>query len=269
MQTQTRKYKMIQSSTPIPHDVMREYCPAIFATEPFSECSNKYRFISTIDALEALEAEGFAAYMVGQTTPKNEDKHDFAKHMIRLRRDNALSGGIANEIILKNSSDRSTAAIMMAGVFRMVCMNGMIAGKVSQEIHIAHRGHQIDDYINGAYTIVNQFEKVDESRERMQQKTLSLDEQYSFVKDAAKLRWPDEEQNIIDPRYLAQTHRYEDLGNDLWTFFNVVQENLIKGGVKGRATKGGIRTIRKVTGLDALTNLNKGLWDLADQYVGA
>jgi hypothetical protein len=46
--------------------------------------------------------------------------------------------------------------------------------------------------------------------------------------------------------------------------FNRVQENLIKGGVAGRAATGRRTTTRAVGGVTENVKLNKALWTLAD-----
>jgi hypothetical protein len=261
---------MLNSNTPISREQMYEVAPAIFATEPYSECSDKYKFISTVDVLDAMQGQGFHPYMIGQTTPRKTEKNNFAKHMIRLRKGTVPNNdGTYNEIILKNSSDRSSAAILMAGSFTIACMNGLICGNIVQEVHIRHSGNHVDEYIDGAYTICEQFEKVNESKARMQQRLLSFEEANEFATEALKLRWPDPEQETIQAEYLLTPHRREDLGHDLFTVFNVVQENIIRGGIKGYTNKGNVRSIRKITGVDQLTSLNKQLWNLSDQYANA
>jgi len=266
-----KRYTMLQSSVPIGRPQMHDICPAIFATEPWDGCSDKYRFISTTEVLDALLKEGFHVYMVGQSTPRAQDKHDYAKHMLRLRRgtDQTMINGVADEIVLVNSMDKSSSAIMFAGVFRCVCMNGQIVGNISQEVRIPHRGNKIGDYIEGAYTIVDQFGEITKHREGMQQLQLTYNQAEEFAAQASEIRWPKEDQETIQSSYLLSPRRREDVAHDLWTVFNVVQENLIRGGSRGYTVKGNYKTIRKVTGIDQLTNINRKLWDLADQYLEA
>jgi hypothetical protein len=61
--------------------------------------------------------------------------------------------------------------------------------------------------------------------------------------------------------------RKEDNKRDLWTTFNVVQENLIKGGVKIWKTEGKKRKVksRQVTAINEDVRLNKALWILAEE----
>ena len=53
---------------------------------------------------------------------------------------------------------------------------------------------------------------------------------------------------------------------DLWTTFNRVQENMIKGGVPGRSARGRRMTTRGVAGVNENVKLNRALWTLADEF---
>jgi len=57
----------------------------------------------------------------------------------------------------------------------------------------------------------------------------------------------------------------DDRAPDLWTTFNRVQENIIKGGVRGRNATGKRTTTRAVNGIDQGVKLNRALWVLAEE----
>ncbi len=60
--------------------------------------------------------------------------------------------------------------------------------------------------------------------------------------------------------------RVLDRGQDLWTTFNVVQENVIRGGIRGRTEKGKMTRTREVTGIDGDIKLNQVLWKMAEEF---
>jgi len=259
------RYSMVQSvNSPVTEEAMRFFAPSIFATESYKTCSDKYRFISTLDVIAALQDEGYNVHMVGQTTPRIKDKTNFARHIIRFRKDTGLPSDVMNEIVLRNSADKSSSAQLMAGVFRMVCANGCIAGDITQDIRIRHSGNNIGDYIDGAYEIINQFERVNESREKMQQTVLTYEQYVQLADDAIKIRWPKEEQEHVTADVLLRPRRHEDQKTDLFSVFNVIQENLVRGGQTGYTNKKQYRKVRALTGIDELIKVNKGLWTLAD-----
>ncbi|TYC80496.1 DUF945 domain-containing protein, partial [Stappia sp. BW2] len=73
----------------------------------------------------------------------------------------------------------------------------------------------------------------------------------------------------IQPSQLLNTRRTGDRENDLWTTFNVVQENAIRGGLEARFRDehGRLRrsSSRAVKGIDQDVKLNKALWTLSEK----
>ena len=85
----------------------------------------------------------------------------------------------------------------------------------------------------------------------------------AFAKASLPLRFSESEQKPSEKAVLMR-RRSADTGNDLWTTFNVVQENLIKGGIPRVTRKGKIAKTRKINGIDGNVRLNKALWTLAE-----
>jgi hypothetical protein len=66
-----------------------------------------------------------------------------------------------------------------------------------------------------------------------------------------------------------EPRRAEDQSNNLWTVFNTVQENLVRGGLSDsrRDRRGKLRTMRSLKGIDSRVFLNKALWSLAEALI--
>jgi len=97
---------------------------------------------------------------------------------------------------------------------------------------------------------------------------LGYDEQIAYVESAHKLVYEDLESAPIVPEQLLKQRRFDDGNNSLWTIFNRVQENIIKGGVKGKVYgENGPRkvTTRAVQSLDRNIKLNQALWVLTEK----
>ncbi|HIP83856.1 MAG TPA: DUF932 domain-containing protein [Desulfocapsa sulfexigens] len=98
---------------------------------------------------------------------------------------------------------------------------------------------------------------------------MTLDERNIFAMFAHNLVNDDIENAPIQPDQLLSERRYDDKGNDLWTTFNVVQENIMRGGLKGR-TRGSNGPLRRTTthpvkALDRNVKLNQALWYLTEK----
>lgn len=69
----------------------------------------------------------------------------------------------------------------------------------------------------------------------------------------------------ITESQVLRAQRSDDVGQDLWRVFNRTQENLVRGGVRGRAATGRRIRTRAVTGISENVGLNRALWTLAEE----
>ena len=95
----------------------------------------------------------------------------------------------------------------------------------------------------------------------------------SFAHEAFFLRWSESECPDFSPVRLLEAKRSADRSNDLFTVFNVVQENIIKGGIRfSSKNDDGIferNKVRAITSIDANIKINKGLWSLSEKYLNS
>jgi len=254
-----------RSSEPLTDDQLRAVVPSIFADNAHNSRSERYSHIPTIVVLDALRKEGFQPFMACQARVRDDSKVGFAKHMLRLRHQGQIESQEAvNEIVLLNSHDGSSSYQMLAGCFRFVCQNGMVCGDTFQDVRVRHTGDVVDNVIEGAYEVLDNFDRVSESREMMAATRLSRDEQQAFAKSALTLRFEEKEQKPREEQILRPRRRQDAEKDDLWTTFNIVQENLIRGGIPRVNAKGRITRTRKINGIDGNVRLNKALWTLTE-----
>lgn len=260
----------VRSETPLAEDLMRQAAPSIFAEGKHASRSERYTYIPTIEVLRGLRKEGFEPFMVAQSRSRIEGKSDFTKHLIRLRHAaHTFKRPEVNEIILINSHDGASSYAMLAGVFRFICLNGLVVGDVAHDIRIPHRGDVQGEVIEGAFRVLEDFEGVDESTEQMKALTLKPEEQRAFAMAALALRYGDrgegEPPAPITADQLIEARRPEDLGPSLWTTLQCVQENTLKGGQPGRSVQGRRIQTRAVGSIDRNVQLNRALWVLAEE----
>ncbi|MGF6606321.1 hypothetical protein OKW45_001221 [Paraburkholderia sp. WSM4175] len=258
---------MLRSDSPLSDDQIRRIAPSIFAEGKHQSRSERYTYIPTIDVLKGLRNEGFQPFMVCQTRVRDQDKREFTKHMIRMRHADEITGEEANEIILLNSHDGTSSYQMLAGAFRFVCQNGMVAGDTVGEVRVPHKGDIVQNVINGAFDVLDGFDLIREQKDGMRAAKLTRDEQHAFARSALALRYDPTDANTPAPitgSQLLNVRRFEDHRDDLWTVFNRVQENMTKGGLHGRSRTGRAMSTRPVVGIDQNVKLNRALWMLAD-----
>jgi hypothetical protein len=258
-------------------DVVRSYAPAIFAEQPHESRSERFAHIPTHHMLEALMKEGFMPTGIRVGGSKDADKRAFTKHMIRLRRvDQTPSkvGGLFPEVVLKNGHDGTSQYHLMAGLFRMICMNGLVSpDTLIADVKVPHRGDAIQKVIEGSYSVLSGSGELLENAMAMGSVALTHDETRAFALAAAELRFDEVPQAIKDePAMLLRARRHEDRRNDLWTTFNRAQENLTKGGIEfyreqgeGRDRRIVHQSTRPIQSVDGDIKMNRALWVLAEE----
>ena len=262
----SRNRVTFRSDSALSDDQLRAVAPSIFAEHPHDSRSERYAYIATAEILARLRKEGFQPFMVAQTKVRDDSRREHTKHMLRLRHPSQINGTEANEIIVLNSHDGSSAFQLLSGCFRFVCANGMVCGDINSDIRVPHKGDVVDRVVSGAFEVLDGFTRVVEDRESMKGVTLEEGEQAAFGKAAIALRYDTEvapapitERQVLSPRRAA------DNGSDLWTTFNRVQENLIRGGLPARSARGVRTRTREVAGIDQGVKLNRALWVLANE----
>ena len=255
----------LRSGYPLSDDQIRRVAPSIFADAPHESRSERYSYIPTAAVLTELRKEGFQPFMVCQTRVRHEDRREFTKHMIRLRHASQINGNEANEIILLNSHDGTSSYQMLAGMFRFVCHNGLVCGNTVADVRVHHKGNVAEQVIEGAYEVLHGFEQVQESRDAMRLITLDEGEQEVLARSALALKYDTPNQVVpITEAQVLMPRRVDDRGSDLWSTFNRIQENLVKGGLNGRNARGRRQSTRPVQGIDQNLRLNRALWMLAE-----
>ena len=278
---------------PLTEGELREYAPSIFAEEAHVSRSARFTPVPTFSIVEGLRGHGFLPFAAKQSKSRDEDRLDYTKHLVRFRREGDGNGTYRNddaiaEIVLVNANDGSSSYQLYGGMFRTLCLNGLIvADSLIQSVRIGHTGNIIDKVIEGSYAVLEQTQRALEVRDRWKALQLTAGESQAFANAAHVLRFGEPENDKpstpIQPHQLLGVRREEDRSNDLWTTFNRVQENAIRGGLTARTKAGYVpdkesgrdvfkpsRKVqtREVRGIDQDVRLNKALWVLAENLEG-
>ena len=259
---------------------MRRSLPAIFAEQPHQSRSDRYVYISTEDMLERLMAADFLPVEARVSRSRDESRRPFAKHMLRLRgRDELLrpdntsvSDGVAFEVIMRNACDGTGSYQLLAGLIRFACENGLVVsdGTVAQlkVLHAGNRRRVIDAVVSSASTVLEQGPRVADKIRTWRKIELDDEGAWALARAAHKARFGDEPTTPIQPEQLLLPRRPSDMGRDLWRVGNVIQENIIRGGLTATVEKNGRReqrTTRAIRGIDQDVSLNRTLWALMEQ----
>jgi len=249
-------------------DQLRQMAPAAFATAPADNVSDRYKFISTLDILDAMEAEGFMPVTARQSNRHQKD--NLGAHEITFRTADQISaprlvGDSLPEIRLVNSHNRAATYSLTAGLFRLVCSNGLTIADSSSKMMVKgrHSGEDsIRNIIEGTYRIIEEFPVIADQINAFRAIDLDNEQALEFAKGATLLRW--NEPNAEVSTMLLKPRREADAKTDLWSVMNVVQENLIRGGQEYMSNTGRRLHSAAISTLELDQRINSDLWKLTE-----
>jgi hypothetical protein len=270
-----------RGSQPLSLDQLRAAAPSVFAEAPHSSRSDKYVYLPTSVIVEALMHEGFQPVRAQESRTRIEDRRGFTKHLVAFRHPDlrpSKVGDVFPEVKLKNAHDGSAALEGMLGWWRLACLNGLtMPERDTTQFKVRHSGKVIDDVKTGAFMLIEQVRRIGDVAEQWRDLPLTGDERMAFAEAAHELRFPSDDTGAqpaiagaIDPAKFLEARRVEDRGSDLWRVFNVVQENVTKGDLKGQVIdpethqRRRVRT-RPINGIEQDTALNRALWILGER----
>jgi hypothetical protein len=280
------RYAASFSGEGLTDDQIRKVAPSVFANEAHESRSSRYAYVNTAEFLEGLRGENFRPVYVTQGKCRTVGKAEYTKHLIRFRKaDQVAVQGHAAEVVMVNSHDGTTRVKLYQGMIRFACFNGLITMEPGKkELSVAHKGGARQLVIEGAYEVLGESIKALDSMRAWSEIKLSGEEQLIFANAAhiARFGEPDKDDDLpapeglaaaIKPSMLLARRRQEDTLGDLWTTYNVVQENILTGGLRGMApstneegvTRMRRHTTRPIQGIDQNVNLNRALWSLTAQ----
>jgi vacuolar-type H+-ATPase subunit I/STV1 len=227
-------------------------------------------YIETLDVVEMLQNEGFKLKGVAEQRGKSRkiDSHYLDLHHPDFKMYDR-KGNIESlfTVKLSNSTSGNTALQVQPGAFRYVCVNNMM----HRDYAVAKVKHTEVDY-NKLPQIINQLtnqaDKYLDSFRNFKNIILTVEQANALARDAYRIRFNDDfelnradyvnslrssqvdikrEEQVLQ---LLKVNRIEDEGNDLWTVFNRIQENLTAG----------------INNFNTDILVNQKLFTLADQY---
>ena len=247
--------------------------PSVFASQPIAGVSDRYSFLPTSSILNGMRENGWVPVRAEQQSVRTEARRGFQKHLIRFARAEHLAAWDKNQIrpeaVLLNSHDKSSAYQLHCGLFRLVCLNGMVVSDGTfARISIKHSGFNPDLVIEASFDVLEAVPQIMDKVKLFQDRILTDAERLALATGAATYRWEDPNKAPVNPSMLLNPRRYGDGAKDLWTSLNIVQENIIRGGQRdySRRRPDGSRMpkSRAIKGIDEDMKLNKALWQMAE-----
>ena len=250
---------------------IKSKAPSIFTSTAAQGVSDKYTHIPTSNVIDDMDLLGWK--VVDAKEVKARKGIGFQKHLLVFRNEDVVINGadgdtVFPQILLTNSHDGKNSFTFTAGLFRMICENGLvISTEQFEDVKMRHMGYTFEELQEQIKGMVERLPLTVESMNKMKQIEMSQEAALEFARKAVATRFKENEiENIsVDINELLTPTRNEDAGNDLWSVFNVVQEKILEGdfnytfGVK-------VRKARKIKNFNQDLKINKELFNLALEY---
>jgi len=244
-------------------DQVKEVAPSVFATSASPKVSNRYTFVPTVDIVENFQREGWDIASVRQT-----GKGIHGLHEIKFRNGELPNvGDTLVEAIIRNSHNGMSTLSVSAGLFRLVCSNGLtVATSAADSFRVRHAGFELDDVKRLTEDFSKRLPVIEGSVNRMMERELTIDEKIDFVRKSAEVRWKTGSvPATLDYEEILNPLRDADNGDSLWQVFNVVQEKWVRGGIQYKSNSGRKTKLRTLNDILNTNRINTKLWDLAEE----
>jgi hypothetical protein len=255
-------------------DEIKQRANSIFTTSAAPTVSDKFTHIPTYKVIEDMEQLGWGVVDAKQV--KARKGAGYQKHLVVFRNPEVVINGadgdtVFPQILLTNSNDGKNAFTFTAGLFRMICENGLVVSTQEFEnVKIRHMGYTFEELQDRVRAMVEQLPLTVESMNKMKQVQLDEEQAKMLAKKALTTRFTEEQvDNIkVDLNELLKPTRDEDKGTDLWSVFNVIQEKILEGdfnyisGIKQRKA-------RKVKNFKQDIEINQKLFAMAAEFIAA
>ncbi len=238
--------------------------------------SKHYSFVPTSRVINDLRTMGWNPVDAVQVKARKKETNGYQKHMVTFENDSYKTEGATEypQLLLTNSHDGGNAFTLSAGIFRLVCSNGLVIKTEDYGTsRLVHKGYSFE----AIQDLVNDFvATIDETLTRitaMKEVELTKAQQMEFAKAAALLRFTEKsynEQNISDVVELddlLSVDRKEDAGDGLWEVYNRVQESIVQGKFHYKGGNKKTRKARPIKNFKQSIDVNKKLSELAFAYV--
>lgn len=245
--------------------------PAVASMEAATNVSGKYVHVPTMELIDDMEKLGWQVSDVKQVGSK-KGMQAYKKHLVVFRNPEIVIQSndgetVYPQLLLSNSHDGLSSFQFRAGLFRLVCTNGLvISTKDFGSMSIRHKGYSFEELKKTVLELVEKLPVTIETLNKFREVTLSEEQKVEFALAAIGVRFG-ENGAEVEVQELLKPTRKEDEGNELWQVFNIIQEKLTRGGFKYKASTGRNKTARSIKNFNRDIQLNEQLYELAESYV--
>ena len=185
----------------------------------------------TVNVVSSLKDKGWIVDGVFENRSKKSRKID--NHCVKLTHPDLnmkignKTEGFANMYVM-NSCDGKHPLNLDFGMYRVVCGNGLVRKDIIADTKIKHTEKDYNRLPQIIANLENKIQPMFKQFESLKNVTLTSKQLSELLSKVSKLRGFDRNTSLAVRNQLLNVHRDEDKGDDLWSVYNRLQENLIK-----------------------------------------
>ena len=265
----------LESSKFLSKKELSEIAPSIFTMKPSNTVSDKYTHIPTERVIDDMELMGWKPVDAKEVKARTEDTRGVQKHLVIFRNDDVVINGedgdtVFPQILITNSHDGKNAFQFTAGLFRMICENGLVIDTDEfEDLKMRHMGYTFEDLQVLIRGMVEKLPLTVEAMNKMKSVELEEEQMFNLAKSFLDIR-VEGTKNTYDKQAIEDVlnvQRKKDEGNMLWEVFNRVQENIIEGNFEYKTQGGKVRQARIIKNFKQDQNVNKKMFSKALELV--
>ena len=162
-----------------------------------------------------------------------------------------------------NSCDGKYPLNLDFGMYRVVCGNGLVRKDIIADTKIKHTEKDYNRLPQIIANLENKIQPMFKQFESLKNVTLTSKQLSELLSKVSKLRGFDRNTSLAVRNQLLNVHRDEDKGDDLWSVYNRLQENLIKPNMLVNADG---KIIGGVSNPFENIKVNQDLYELVEAY---
>jgi len=236
--------KKVENHQALNDDEIKHLCPVAFKRRMVKSeiaklgLSKHYSFVPTTKVVDDLRSMGWECVDAKQVKARKKATNGYQKHMLTFEHPDYKVDGATEypQLLLTNSHDGGNAFTLSAGIFRLVCSNGLVIKSEDYgDARLVHKGYSFDAVQKLVTDFTAEINTALQKVTAMKRTQLTTDQIIAFAKQAALLRFKGNSYNednigdVVELDELTESTRVEDAGNGLWEVYNRVQESLING----------------------------------------
>lgn len=254
---------------------LREIAPSIFTQVGSENTSDKYTHIPTDQVIKDMELLGWGVVDAKEVKARKETTVGFQKHLVVFRNNDVVINGedgdtVYPQVLLTNSHDGKNSFTFTAGLFRMICENGLVVADTKfEDFKVKHMGYDFETLQDTIKEIISNLDLTVESMNKMKETELNEEQMFNLAKSFLDLRVEGTNNTYVDSAIeeVLEPQRSEDIGNGLWEVFNRVQENIMEGNFEYNTQAGKSRQARIIKNFKQDQDLNKKMFSKALEFV--